>query len=547
MKINWLNKQVLFCFLFLFIISCTNSDDDPIVPDNAVFEAQTELISLTGSSEALTLTWKPVVIPNFVRYKVYRYEYHTNANINQGIIIYAGELIFETTNNLTTTYLDNQVPFNAFVHYAIVTEYINEESFSTTAYSINYLSYENENLSFLVTSLEKLPDGTLKLTWEQDANTSFQNYTIARIDADGVTTSENIFTTGSIVTTLTNQQLNTTIDNTQHKSSTVSYAVAKVINGKTIYSKNYLSIANPRSLNFKPEQTLKNPYNENEIIIIGRNGEIVFYDTVSLSQTTIINNGENFFCSIGERNGTFDLYVPSSQAKLVIIDLITHSIKETIQLNTDTEYNIISAIPIDNHILFLEKHRFATIGGMFVYNPANQQVINRTGIYSMSDNSKLVFGQDNYFFNIWHDGLEYGTLSAISRLNINGNNVTVDLLFSGSKTDSRLFALSQDKSYFVSTNLGYQSTVDYQNFTETTTEKYAQSQFFGDAKIDENNQIYFSLPNEYRIEVFQKDNFNTTINQFPTSGIPLFIEVLDTKIISFNQVNYNFYIQTIPK
>jgi len=241
------------------------------------------------------------------------------------------------------------------------------------------------------------------------------------------------------------------------------------------------------------------------------------------------------------------LYVPISGGKVLVIDLVTHLVKETLSFTADIDYNIISAIPINGNIVFLEKHRYADIGGMFVYNRATQTVLNRDGIYSMQSNSKLVYGQDNYFFSIWNDGLEYGTVSAIRKLNINGNTVTIDLLFSGSKTDSRLFALSDDKSYIVSTNLGFHSDVDYQNFTEVTTERYGQNEFFGDAKIIENNTIYFALPNELQITVFEKNNFAAPINQYTTSGTPLFVEVFDTKIQSVNQNDFGYSIETIAK
>lgn len=546
MGLNCLHKPLFYFFSLLIFIQCT-TDDGPTVPDNAVFVPQTELISLTGDANSLTLTWKPVVIDDFIRYSVYRFESYTDANINQAVIFNSGVLVYETSDNLTTAYVDDEVPFNSFVHYAIVTEYIHPDGYIAQAISVNYLSYENEDLSFMVTSLEQLADGSLQLTWEEDSNNGFEKYTVAMIDAEGIWPSEAVFINGTVLTVQLNQGNTSSNDTNQYKRSSLTYAVSKVINGKTIYSKNSLTIANPRHIDFKPKQTFKNPYNDEEIILIDFDGSIVFYNVNSLSKTTISTNKENYFCSIEEYNGVYDLYVPISGGKVLVIDLVTHLVKETMTLNTDIDYNIISAIPINGNLVFLEKHRYADIGGMFVYNRATQTVLNRDGIYSMQSNSKLVYGQDNYFFSIWNDGLEYGTVSAIRKLNINGNTVTIDLLFSGSKTDSRLFALSDDKSYIVSTNLGFHSDVDYQNFTEVTTERYGQNQFFGDAKIIENNTIYFALPNEWLISVFEKNNFSAPINQYTTSGIPLFVEVFDTTIQSVNQNDYGYSIETIPK
>jgi len=546
MGFDCLHKPFFYFFTLLIFIQCT-TDDGPTVPDNAVFVPQTELISLTGDANSLTLTWKPVVIDDFIRYSIYRFDSYTDANINQAVIFNSGVLVYETSDNLTTAYVDDEVPFNSFVHYAIVTEYIHPEGYIAQAISVNYLSYENEDLSFMVTSLEQLADGSLQLTWEEDGNNGFEKYTVAMIDAEGIWPSEEVFNNGTVLTVQLNQGNTSANDTNQYKRSSLTYAVSKVINGKTIYSKNSLTITNPRSFDFRPKQTLKNPYNEEEMILIDFDGAVVFYNINSLSRTTVLTNAENYFCSIGEYNGVYDLYVPISGGKVLVIDLVTHLVKETLSFTADIDYNIISAIPINGNIVFLEKHRYADIGGMFVYNRATQTVLNRDGIYSMQSNSKLVYGQDNYFFSIWNDGLEYGTVSAIRKLNINGNTVTIDLLFSGSKTDSRLFALSDDKSYIVSTNLGFHSDVDYQNFTEVTTERYGQNEFFGDAKIIENNTIYFALPNELQITVFEKNNFAAPINQYTTSGTPLFVEVFDTKIQSVNQNEFGYSIETIPK
>ena len=393
-----------------------------------------------------------------------------------------------------------------------------------------------------MTSLTKLVDGSVQLTWETDTNVGFENYTVAVVnDSNSYNTSETIINNGTVVNMIVNQGNNSTIDTQQYIKDKMYYAVSKVING------NILSIDNPRSLNFRPSQTLKNPYNDHEIIIIDANGAVVFYNIDTLSYTKINTNAQIFFCSLGAYNGLTDLYVPIQHGKILVINLVSHQITETMIINSDADYNIISAIAINDHILFLEKHYTADIGGMFVYNRVNQTVINRNGTYSMSFNSKLVFGQGNYFYSIWNEGLLYGSDSAVRRLNINGNTVTTDLLFNESKADSRLFALSDDKSFFVSTNLGFQSNVDYQSFTETTTEKYSQSQFFGDAKIEDNNLIYFTLPNDLRIDCYEKNNFNAPIQQYPTTGTPLLMEVYANQIIAFNQFENYFYLQAIPK
>ena len=106
MKPNHFLKPLLFFFTLVLFVNCSE-DQGSSIPDNAVFVPQTELISLTGDSNQLTLTWKPVVIPNFISYKVYRFATYTDENINPNYIVNVGELIYQETDHLNPVYVDN--------------------------------------------------------------------------------------------------------------------------------------------------------------------------------------------------------------------------------------------------------------------------------------------------------------------------------------------------------------------------------------------------------------------------------------------------------
>jgi hypothetical protein len=543
MSLYSLKKQFLYFFTLLLFINC--SKEESAIPENAVFEPQTELISLTRNSNELKLTWKPVVIKNFISYKVYRFDSNTDEYFSPSLITNFGELIYQSTDNVTDFYVDTKIPFNSFIGYAVVTDYIDEYNNKMSVTSINFLSYENEDLSFSITSLEKLADGSLKLIWDKDANTGFENYSISVHDGYAINSSEDVVRNGKILKVHTNQENHTIIDASQYNNKVVSFAVSKVINGKTILSKNSLSIENPRNLNFQPGQTLKNPYRQNELVIINPKGEIIFYDVNSLTSNKLKIDKRIFFCSIGELNGVTDLYVPSENGRVFVIDLISHEIKKVIHLFTD--FDITSAITIDDHLLFIEKHPYADIGGMFVYDFASNKVLNRNGTYTSNPQSKLVYAKDNYFFFLAVDGLEYGSSCTINKLNIHGNTVSTEMNFGDSRSDSRLFTLSDDKSFFISSNLGYQSTIDYQNVSDVTTGSYSKNPVFGDAKISENNLIYFAYLNNPLIEVFEKNNFTSTVNQYSTTGNPMFIELFGNQIISLNQLENSYFVETISK
>jgi len=542
MNINQFKKHFYCFFILLLFINCSN-DEDPI-PENAVFEPQTELISLEGNQSQLEVHWKPVFIEKFKSYKVYRFHTYNNESFRPEGVVGLGELVFEATNNRTTSFIDTKVPYNSFVMYAVVTEYLNEEKNVIAVVSKNHLSFENKDLSFAITSVEKSADGSLKVTWDRDSNAGFESYTVYALSSPFLS-HEDVMNNKNKLKSITIQNENSISDTVQYTDQIVYYAVSKVINGKTIWSKNLGMIDNPRSLKFRPGQTFKNPYVENEMIIINKEGEIVFYDINSLTSTKISTNGYIFFCSIGEYNGVKDLYVPSINGNVFLVDLKTHQIKKTINLKTD--YDILTAIPINEHILFIEKHPYAEIGGLFVYNVENDKVLNRNGSFGAASNAKLFYGKDNYFFILDSDGREYGSSSAIRRLNINGDQVTTDLLWNESVADSRLFALSEDKSFFVSTNFGFQSDVNYENFTEVTTKSYSSTLNLADAKITSDNRIYFAVPGDGRISVFEKNNFSAPVKEYKTNGGPLFLEVFDKQIISLNQCPNTCILETTAK
>ncbi|MFB3388886.1 hypothetical protein [Flavobacterium sp. LAR06] len=543
MNLQNLKSYIFYFFTLLLFVNCSN--DEERIPENAIYEPQTELISLTGNNNKLELTWKPVVINKFKSYKVYRFETNASEFMNQEVIVHSGELVFETSKNLTTTYTDNEVPFNSFVGYAVVTEYVNEEDRQMTAISINYLFHENKELSFSLTSLEKTADGGLKLTWEEDTNTGFEKYTIHAIGASYLNNQE-IYLPENIIKVNVNQKENNSIDLRQYVKPNVFYTVTKVVNGKTIKSKNILSIENPRGLKFKPGQTLKNPKNENEVIIIdNEGGEVIFYNVNNQNKDKVAVNGRIFFCSIGEYNGVEDLYVPSKEGNVFVIDLVTHQIKETISLKTD--YDIWTAIPINNYIVFIEKHIHADIGGLLVYDRSTDKVLNRFGSFGTNANRKLVYAKGDYFYVLDPEGREYGSSTALTKLIVEGDEVSYYYTFEGAVADSHLFALSEDKSYFVSTNYGYQCDINYENFTEVLAGKYSQQLDLTDVKITADNRIYFSRMYSAGIDVFEKNNFNTPIKHYNTSAIPVRIEVLKNQIIAFNQLESSYIIESIPK
>lgn len=542
-------KYYTLIFTFLILANCSKNEDKVLIPDNAIFNPQTELISLTETNNIIALQWKPVIIKKFLKYKIYRLDSHNNTYFTPNKIVFSGKLIKEIDNHLLNSFTDSNIPFNSFIGYAVVTEYLDDEDTIKSTISINHKSHENVHLSFEIISLEKQNDGTLKILWEKDENMNFNEYTVHIYKTNYTisnSSSDLIVKNGIPFTPIKNQNNNFFIDDALHKNKHLLYAVSKKINGKTIYSKNYLSINNPRSFDFKPSQILKNPYKNNELILLNPAGEIVFFDINTLEiKSKIELNSKLFHSSIASYKNIEDLYIPSENGKIYIVNLNDYNIKEVIDL--DTDHNIISAIPIDNHILFIEKHFYnhVTTGGRFVYDRVNKTVLNRDGSYTTHLNSKLFKAFDNYFFYLTWNGLEHQNSSATRKLSVSGKNVSIDFSFNKSRIDSKLFVLSPDKTYFISSNFGHQSEIDYQNHSETTVGQYNNSSIFGDAKISSNNKIYFAVPKMNSIYVYNKGNFNTTEQKYPVSSTPLFIELFENKIISINMFEGGYYLEKI--
>ena len=101
-----LKINLLFAFAIL-VFSCNETDDVNLTIE-PVTTPQTELLTIEYNSEAILINWRPVIIDNFVSYKVYRYDSPTNEFPNINTIANFGELraTIRNSNQISFTDID---------------------------------------------------------------------------------------------------------------------------------------------------------------------------------------------------------------------------------------------------------------------------------------------------------------------------------------------------------------------------------------------------------------------------------------------------------
>ncbi len=546
-----MRKLSSIILILLFTFSCSDKEEMKPAPES-VKTPQTELISLDYNSidNSIKIVWRPVEIEGFVSYKVYRLESATNVFSNISIIANLGKLRKEIKNSNQFSFTDTDIPYNAYVNYVVVTVYENPfNQYKEQVVSINHLYYERAELAFEILSVEKLGNGVINLTWEKDENDSFSKYNIYRTETnyDASQYRLDIFKNEFSISEISNQSETTYEDSSSFLPEYITYGVSKEVNGNTIESKNTITIKNPRFIDFVPIEMVKNPLHENEVIIIGGDGEILFYNPYTLSTIhSIFTGGRAHNPLIEKYQGIDHLYVPSENGKILVYDLDNYSLKK--EINLESNLDIISIIIKNDYIIFTETN-YTNQYGSFGYYDKNS-IIKREG-QSIKRNSKLFNSYNEYFFRLQptYTGHEYS--SSMHRYDL----VDGELEFSyglngggnGSIKSAVAFQLSPDKSYFISTEYGYHLKLNYNDMSEENLGNYGYPMSFNghdfigiqekysDVHITQENNIYFSIKDLNRIVMHQYLDFRNVFKEFDTQGKPLLFTLLNDEIIVINQ------------
>ncbi|MGK0323450.1 MAG: hypothetical protein ACJAR4_001491 [Psychroserpens sp.] len=565
-KYRYTNKKNKFrllskvgCYILFLIsistFSCGNSDDDPIPTYR-----ETELTNLNESQNTITINWRLSDPTDFVSYQIYRLESHTSALGSSNTIKTQGELIKTITSNQQISYTDNEIRYNVYVNYMVVSVYENSETGLFEEYnSINYLYFERPELIFDVLSAQKLNSGEIKIIWEIDSNEGFENYKIFSFDHNSpIESSALVAENGSVLDEISVQSQGELIDYNSYTNAKINYSVAKIINGKSIYSRNTISIDNPNSVNFRPFTSLKNPLKTNEIIIFGNEGDILFFETSNYEISEKIELNKRIYQPLIENyNGVLSLYVPSQFGKIFIYDLLNYSLVDEINLSTNRE--IISLIIKENYLIFLESLATNQYSNISYLNFDDNTISRNPGIITKS--TKLFNSQNEFFFRLEPSYNGNQNDSSLHRYDlIDGELVFSNGVDNGSIKSGDIFALSPDFNFFVSTAYGFHLNIDYNDMSENNLGNYGlQMSFDGinyvgsqdkysDIKISTDNKVFLSIEDLKKLVSYQAFTFQNSIESFDTKGYPLLFELLpNNKIIVINKSinSNNFFIEKI--
>jgi hypothetical protein len=546
-----------FIVLLLFALSCSDKEEMEPAPES-VQTAQTELISLeyNDNDNSIKVVWRPVEIEEFLSYKIYRLESATNFFSNISIIANLGTLRKEIKNRRQFSFTDTDIPYNAYVNYVVVTTYQSPlNQYKEEVVSINHLFYERAKLAFEVISVEKLDNGLISLEWEKDENDNFTKYNIHRTETsyDASLYRMDIFKNEFSISEITNQSKIIYEDSSSFLSEYITYGVSKEVNGKTIESKNTVTIKNPRFFDFKPIEMIKNPLHDNEVIIIGGDGEILFYDPYNFSILHSINLSARIHHPVIETyNGVQQLYIPSENGKIYVYSLEDYRLVKEIDL--DTNRDIISMIIKENNIIFLEKSIYGYNSHFSYYDIENLIVYRNTGYHHKS--SRLINSLGIYFFRLEPVYNGHQNESSINNYSFINGKLKFSLgIDNGSIKSEQVFAVAPDFSYIISTKYGFHLKLNYNDMSEENLGNYGYPMSFNgydfigiqekysDIHITEDNNIYFAIKDLNRIVMHHHMDFRNISKEFDTQGKPLLFTPLDDNIIVINEsesVNKSF-------
>ena len=537
---------------FLFIVSCSNDDDSEPAPES-VQTPQTELISLDYTDNSIKIKWRPVEIQGFISYEIYRLESATNIYPYVPAIASLGELRGEITNSNEFSFEDTNIPYNAYVNYVVATIYQDPiRGYTQGVVSVNYLYYERPELSFEIISAEKLDNGHIKLEWEQDENDSFSKYTVYRTESD-YDYSEyraEIFENEFSIIEISNQAETPFEDSTGFLNEYITYGVSKDINGKTIESKNTVTIKNPRFIDFVPIEMFKNPVRENELIIISDDGKILFYNPYNYTTVHAIDIEARIHHPVIETyNGIQQLYIPTENGKIFVYSLDDYNLMQDIDLDTDRD--ILSMVIKEHYVIFLEKYINGYFSHFSYYDFESDEVYRNTGFIHRS--SRLVNGSGSFFFILEPAYTGHQNESSLNTYRFVDGELEFSLgIDNGSIKSEKVFAVAPDFSYIISTEYGFHLSLDYNDMSEEKLGNYGHPMTFdgfnfvgsqeeySDIHITETNEVYFSIKELNKIVKHQHLNFGANSGEFDTQGQPILFSFLGEDIIVINHAENSF-------
>ena len=543
-----MKKIISFLILLTFILSCNKEiqyDFNPIP----------NLSSLSKDTDGITLTWEPLRVKNFINYQIIRLSSYYPLNyIGPEVIKDKGTIIATLNEPNSTKFSDKNLTYGNYFYYILQVNFGNKAIYFNI--SNNFLAFKNEALIFTMISGNYNDFGTqINIDWEKIQSPSFKRYEVYKLEGTDTTlTSSDVVKNGTLISTITQNDQTSYIDGEiSSVKPYIFYAIKTIDNDNMSYSQNIIIVKNNLVIYFIPEYVLVTP-DEAYIILVDRETKKVIKYDISRHRVvnTIVLENSCYRPFISEFNGKQEIYIPTRNGKILILDLQTFNKVQEINLNT-TDY-ITSVIKKGDVIFYTQTNaNFDLFSSSYVYaisRSSLNQIPISTGSslkYSFGSDGNIFKLKDNYFLAV---SLMYGYCNLVE-YTINGNNP----IFIASKginsgySNYNSFGITPDSANFIFD--AYLRKINFDVFTNSSVNEcftyigtYGNTHgIYSDVCIS-NTDVYFGLLNKNIIEVFNNANSITSpIRTYITNYPPLFIRKTSKGLYSLNKINNSVIFQ----
>ncbi len=537
-----MKKIISFLILLISLLSCHKDTPYEAIP-------MANLSSLSKDIDGITLAWEPLKVRNFINYQIIRLSSNYPLNyIGPQEIKDKGTIIATLNDPNSTKFSDKNLTYGNYFYYIVQVNFGGKQISYTL--SNNFLTFKNDALIFTVISGSYNDSGSqINIDWEKIQSPSFKRYEVYKLDgSDTSITSSDVAKKGTLISSITQKdQTNYTDSEISSVNPYIFYAIKAIDSDNMSYSQNIIKVKNNLVIDFIPEYVLVTPDEAYIILVDKETKKVIKYD---ISRHRVINTIvlDNTCCRpfIGEFNGNQEIYIPTRNGKILILDLQTFNKVQEINLNT-TDY-ITSVIKKGDVIFYTQSNGssdlFSSTYGYALSRSSLNQITLSTGSlrkFSFGGGADFYNLKDNYFLAV---SLNYGYCDLVE-YTINGNNpifIASKGINSGYSTYNSL-GITSDSAYFIFD--AYLRKINFDIFTNSSVSEcftyigtYGNTNgIYSDVCIS-NTEVYFGLLNKNIIEVFNNANSITSpMRTYTTNYPPLFIRKTNKGLCSLNKIN----------
>lgn len=336
--------------------------------------------------------------------------------------------------------------------------------------------------------------GTIHLEWSEYPGDDFLEY---RIYAKSFSLDRYVQVGDAIL----NKEITTFIHEMPFLAVQTGYVVRVITTGETGRNGNEVFVDYPAGpvFDFPISEVLKHPFEPYLYVISQINSRIiqVDYSTMNIVQDIVVSGGVNY-CEVGNTGQGVELYAAGKDGQIYIYDASNLELKTSI----DTGAPLFSlSVDDGGHILACKKYSSIDQGSIRVYRRSDAVLVSE--LEGVADERIRKIPGASSFISINRDN--YSVFAR--RYSIDADGVLTQTALSNQYStyamDERLFRISEDGTYFISSGRGTifstNNQLEYQGVLESDIDPYED---YADFAFDENGpDIYAAIAYEPFVQV----------------------------------------------